>query len=117
MKVSVNEDRTLCLEEVYSGIGLRTREGNELGICMRDDTFEIHVMPGGDASGPWWRVNMKERTVEPMAPPVQPCPTCGGSGDELEDVVEYDAEGYAHLVDRVPARPCPDCIPSTERGK
>lgn len=51
--------------------------------------------------------------IAAVAPPVQPCPTCGGSGDELEDVVEYDAEGYAHLVDRVPARPCPDCIPST----
>ena len=111
MKVSVNEDRTLCLEEVYSGIGLRTREGNELGICMRDDTFEIHVMPGGDASGPWWRVNMKERTVEPMATPVQPCQTCGGSREQL---IQHPLKpaGVAMAI-----IPCPDCTPSTERGK
>ena len=41
MKINVNEGRDFVLEEVYLPVVLRTREGNEYGICMRDDTIEI----------------------------------------------------------------------------
>ena len=41
MKISPDQDGTLILEEVYNGLEMRTNEGNKLGVCMRDDTFEI----------------------------------------------------------------------------
>ena len=69
MRVSV-ESGYLVLEEIYSGVLLRTSEGNEIGICMRDDTFEINVIPKGETSDPlyrnWHRVDMKKGTVEKM---------------------------------------------------
>ena len=42
MKISVDEDRELLLEEVYSGVGFRTNDGETLGVCMRDSGFEIN---------------------------------------------------------------------------
>lgn len=66
MKIEVNEDRVMVLKEVFSGIALETQEGNQVGICMRDDTFEINVMPNGVNTGKWFRVNMQTRTVEEM---------------------------------------------------
>ena len=42
MKVSVDKDRALLLEEVYNGIGLKTRDGECMGICMRDTGFEFN---------------------------------------------------------------------------
>jgi len=66
MKVSVDEDGIILLEEVFSGIGLKTSEGNEIGICMRDDTLEINIMPEGKHTNNWWRVNMQKGTIERM---------------------------------------------------
>ena len=43
MKVEIDEDGDIVLKEVFSGISLRTEEGNCLGVCMRDDTFEISM--------------------------------------------------------------------------
>ena len=56
--VEIAEDGTpiQVLKEVYSGVGLRTSERNSLGICMRDDTFEINVMPRGSKESCWFRV-------------------------------------------------------------
>ena len=73
MKIRVDDDRTLVLEEMYSGVVLRTSEGNEIGICMRDDTFEINVMPGGRHTQNWWRVNMQDGTIVSMSS--RPCAT------------------------------------------
>lgn len=50
---------SLVITEVYSGFLMRTDEGNEISICMRDDTFEINVCPKGEHTGNWWRVNMQ----------------------------------------------------------
>lgn len=66
MRVEVSEDRSIVFKEVYSGFGLKTSEGNFIGICMRDDTFEINVMPKGAEKHKWFRVNMQKRTVEEM---------------------------------------------------
>ena len=64
MKIEVTEDGTICLEEVYSGITMKTREGNKIAICMRDDTFEINVMPkGSDNLRNWHRVDMQKITI------------------------------------------------------
>lgn len=59
MKIEVDEDRGIVLKEVYSGISMETSEGNKIGICMRDDTFEINVMPKGVHTGNWWRPDMQ----------------------------------------------------------
>ena len=43
MKIDVDEERNIRLKEVYSGVLLETSEGNQLGVCMRDDTFELTI--------------------------------------------------------------------------
>ncbi len=66
MKIEVQEDRSIVLKEVYSGVAMETREGNQIGVCMRDDTLEINVMPKGEHTQNWWRVNMQTGTIEKM---------------------------------------------------
>lgn len=63
MKVSVNEEGGLVLKEIYSGVLLQTKEGNEIGICMRDDTFEINVI--NTHGNQWHRVNCENLTIAP----------------------------------------------------
>lgn len=41
MKITVNEHRDIQLEEVYNSIVLKTRDGEEMAICMRDSGFEF----------------------------------------------------------------------------
>jgi len=41
MKISVDENNDILLEEVYNGVGLKTRDGETMGICMRDSGFEF----------------------------------------------------------------------------
>ena len=64
MKLSVAEDYGIVAEEVYNGISFKTAEGNEICVCMRDDTFEINVCPKGKDSGNWKRVNMQTGEIE-----------------------------------------------------
>lgn len=54
---------------------LETSEGNTIGICMRDDTFEISVNPTGEYKGNWWRVNMQDGTIEQPTPISEKCGT------------------------------------------
>ena len=61
----------IILEEVYNGIMMRTSEGNRIGICMRDDTFEINIIPKGSMEQNWWRVNMQTGVIEEMSAPIQ----------------------------------------------
>lgn len=58
------EGGTLVVTECFSGVLLRTEEGNQIGVCMRDDTLEINVMPEGKHTGNWWRVNMQTGQIE-----------------------------------------------------
>ena len=64
--VTLEEGGGLVLKEIYSGVLLETSEGNRLGICMRDDTFEINIIPHGTPleKHNWWRVNMQDGTIE-----------------------------------------------------
>ena len=55
----------LILEEVYNSIVLRTREGNEFVICMRDDTFEMKLCGYNDRDR-WYRANVKTGAIEEM---------------------------------------------------
>jgi len=64
MKVSVAEDHGLIIEEVYGGFTMRTAEGNEIHICMRDDTFDINVCPHGANMQNWKHVNMQTGNIE-----------------------------------------------------
>ena len=43
MKIDIDGERNLRLKEVYSGVILETSEGNQLGVCMRDNTFELTI--------------------------------------------------------------------------
>ncbi len=63
MKIEVDEDRDIVLKEVYNGVLMETSEGNRIGICMRDDTFEINVMPKGATGHQWFRVDMQDVKV------------------------------------------------------
>ncbi len=41
MKISVDEERNLLLEEVFNSVVLKTADGEEMAICMRDSGFEF----------------------------------------------------------------------------
>ena len=79
MKIDVDEERNIRLREVFNGVKLETSEGNAIGVCMRDDTLEINVMPGGKHTGNWWRVNMQTGDIDPMP---QPRPGLGAPNDQ-----------------------------------
>ena len=66
MKIDIDQHNNLRLKEVFSGILFETEEGNAIGVCMRDDTLEINVLPGGENSDNWWRVNMQTGSIENM---------------------------------------------------
>ena len=63
MRIDVNEAGELVLTEVFGGVLMTQPDGNSLGICMRDDTFEINIIPK-DGESKWVRVNMQTNTVE-----------------------------------------------------
>jgi len=48
MKIQVDENNEILLTEVYSGVGLKTRDGEFLGVCMRDTGFEFNY------NGTWY---------------------------------------------------------------
>jgi len=67
MKIDVTEDGQIRLKEVFNGVVLETEEGNQISVCMRDDTVEIHVMPAGWSSETsWYRANMQDGTIEKL---------------------------------------------------
>lgn len=64
MRLHVTEDYGIKLTEVFAGILLETAEGHQLGICMRDATFEINVVTSeGDH---WHRVNPQTGAIAAM---------------------------------------------------
>lgn len=66
MKLDTDQHNNIRLKEVFSGILLETEEGNQIGICMRDDTLEINVCPEGKNSDNWWRVDMHTGQINKM---------------------------------------------------
>ena len=65
MKIDI-DGHHLRLREVFNGILLETTEGNQIGVCMRDNTFEINVCPAGENTNNWWRANMQNGKIEKM---------------------------------------------------
>jgi len=66
MRIDVDSQGHVVLKEVYSGVMLETKEGNRIGICMRDDSFEINVLPKGHTDHCWQIVNMKTCNITRM---------------------------------------------------
>lgn len=62
MKIDVNEKYELVLKEIYTDTILETKEGNQLFICMRDDTIEMGVR-GSDIA---YRVDMETGKIEEL---------------------------------------------------
>ena len=60
MKVSVGSEGNIVLKEVFNSIVLETAEGNQLAICMRDDTFEMKLV----STDNWHRVNVQTGDIE-----------------------------------------------------
>lgn len=58
MKLTVTEDLGVQLEEVFSGLTLKTASGETMSICMRDTGFEFNYQ------GKWYFA--KEGFVEPF---------------------------------------------------
>lgn len=63
MKIEVNEDREIVLKEVFSGVLLTQPDGNSIGICMRDGTFDINVIPLNTPSQ-WFSVDMQSVDIK-----------------------------------------------------
>ena len=82
MKISIVpvDGGTFVLEQIYNSILLRTREGNEFAICMRNDTVEMKVCLGDPRQDRWYRANMQ--TGEIYAE--QDSPTTAGSAGKEE---------------------------------
>ena len=59
MKIDIDQHNNLRLREVFSGVLMETTEGNQIGVCMRDDTLEINVCPGSKNTDNWWRARMQ----------------------------------------------------------
>ena len=53
MKISVDEDGEILLEEVFNGVHLRTPDGISIGIVMRDGTLEYHLY----GTTVWYRID------------------------------------------------------------
>jgi hypothetical protein len=58
MKISVNQNKEIQLEEVYNSIVLKTKDGEEIAICMRDSGFEFRYQDN------WYFA--KEGNLEPF---------------------------------------------------
>ena len=86
MKVTTNEQGVIQLEEVFNGIMLKTQDGEEMSICMRDSGFEFNYQ------GEWYFA--KEGFVEPFRR--------SSRGNLLVDQrhkeEDTDAPGPAHLA-------------------
>lgn len=69
--MEVDSDGDIVLKEVFNGISLQTEEGNCLGVCMRDDTFEISMFKRNEKGGPktaaiWFHVDFDTGTIFPV---------------------------------------------------
>ena len=60
MKIDISINGELVVKEIYDAIILETADGNQLAICMRDDTFELSVV-GSDMPH---RVNVETGSID-----------------------------------------------------
>jgi len=79
MKITIDEDHSIVIGEVFSGAYIETEEGNRIGFCLRDDTIEFNVLPKDGGKSQWHRVNMQTLEVEKMSAVQDP------DGGEMSD--------------------------------
>tara|TARA_Y100001963_G_C6568618_1_gene347777 strand:- start:40 stop:282 length:243 start_codon:yes stop_codon:yes gene_type:complete len=58
MKITVNEKKVIQIEEVFNSVVLKTNDGEQMYICMRDSGFEFIY------EGKWYFA--KEGVVKPF---------------------------------------------------
>ena len=58
MKITINEKKVIQIEEVFNSVVLKTNDGEQMYICMRDSGFEFKYQ------GKWYFA--KEGYVEPF---------------------------------------------------
>ncbi len=58
MKITIDEHNEFLLENVYTGIGLKSDDGETFNIVMRDTGFEFKYQ------GKWYEA--KQGTVRPL---------------------------------------------------
>jgi hypothetical protein len=61
MKINTTDKGEILLTEVYSGVLLRTDDGETMGICMRDSGFEFNY------NGDWYSAQKGVVTKEKIA--------------------------------------------------
>lgn len=54
MNISVDENGTIRLKDVYNSVVFETDEGEELTVCMRDGAFEIALLDTGAKGGKYY---------------------------------------------------------------
>ena len=81
MKVTTDENGDIVLKEIYSGVFLETSEGNRIAVCMRDDSFEINVLPKGSEGSQWHHVDMETGLIAPEAAGTPKVPDPDGSSE------------------------------------
>ncbi len=62
MKIEINEQGQQVLKDVFNSIILETEGGNQLALCMRDDTVEMTVI----GSDEWYRANIETGKIESL---------------------------------------------------
>ena len=62
MKIDIDEQGNLVAKEVLNSLILETAEGNQVAVCMRDDTIELCVM----GSDQWYRADIELGTFEKL---------------------------------------------------
>lgn len=58
----IGRESVLSLQEIYCNTVLETEEGNQIAICMRDDTIEMSVV----GSEKWYRADMQTGDILEM---------------------------------------------------
>ncbi len=43
MKIDITGDRIIRIRDVFNGVLFETKEGEKLGVCIRDGGFEITI--------------------------------------------------------------------------
>jgi len=60
MKIEADQNGNLVVKEVFNSLIMETVEGNQIAVCMRDDTFELSVIGSDD----WYRADIESGTFE-----------------------------------------------------
>ena len=68
MKLTVGEHGVMELEEVYNSITLRTTEGNEYHISMRDNTIEIVMARDTPRPRMYWGIDGVMKPIAQQVP-------------------------------------------------